>query len=72
MESVFIATAIVALNEFVKRVRAKDYEGIVTIVSAVLIGVLAGVLHIEGLNVLNGVYIALAAVGIHTVAKQVG
>lgn len=69
---VFIAIAIVAVTELLKRLQVKDWYGAAVIVVAALIGALAGAFKLEGLTVFNGVVAGLGAVGIHTVARQVG
>lgn len=68
----FIATAIVAVTELLKRIKASDWEGVAVILAACLIGALAGVFGVEGLNVADGILAGLTAVGIHQVARQVG
>lgn len=69
---VFIAIAIVAVTEFLKRLQASDWYGAVVIVVAAVIGAIAGAFHVEGLTVFNGVVAGLGAVGIHQVARQIG
>lgn len=72
MESVLLATAIAGVTEFVKRVNVKDWQGAVIIAVAALLGLLAGVLGIDGLTIENGVITGLGIVGIHTIARQIG
>lgn len=73
MEDAFLALGVVSVTELLKRVKASDWEGVAVIVVAVLLGVFAGWQHVQGIaNIGDGVVLALGAVGIHTVARQVG
>jgi ABC-type glucose/galactose transport system permease subunit len=63
---VLIPVAIVAVTEFLKRLNKKDYEGCITIIVAVVIGGLAGVINLKGLDVTTGLIAGLEAVGVHT------
>jgi hypothetical protein len=70
--SLFVTALVVAVVQVVKFVRAKDWESIVTVVSAILIGAIAGAFNIEGLTVVNGILAGIGAVGVVTVASKVG
>lgn len=72
---VFIGAAIIAVTQLVKYL-APNIGGAVTIGVAVLVGVLVALLDEEigvvDITVAEGILTALAAVGTHTVARQVG
>lgn len=72
MQQLFLATAIAAVTELLKRLNDKDYRGAVVIALAALLGVLAGAFNIEGLTVATGLISGLGIAGVHTIAKQVG
>jgi hypothetical protein len=76
MVSAFFAAivplATIAIVQFYNQMKAKDYEGAVTIIVAATVGVIVGLTHTYGLDVQTGLTLALAAVGIHTTAKQIG
>lgn len=73
MTNAFIALAIVAVTELLKRIKASDWYGVAVIVAACVIGAVAGWQHIQGVaNIGDGVTIALGAVGLHSVARQIG
>lgn len=75
----FIGAVIIAATQFVKYVAEafkKTVNGAVTILVAVLVGVVVALLDKEigvtDVSVAQGIMIALAAVGVHTTARQVG
>ena len=75
--SVIVATAIIAIIEFVKRVNARfpklpQISGEGTILLAGLLGGIAGLLKIDNLNVVLGIAVGLAASGTHQVATAAG
>lgn len=76
MNSAFFAAVIplatVGVVQFYNQMKAKDYEGAVTIIVAAVVGLIVGLTHTYGLDVQTGLTLALAAVGIHTTAKQIG
>lgn len=76
MNSAFFAAIIplatIAVVQFYNQMKAKDYEGAVTILVAAAIGLVVGLTNAYGLGVLNAMTLSLAAVGIHTTAKQIG
>ena len=72
MDSVFVATAVIAVTELLKRVEVKDYRGAVVIVVAALIGLFAGVFAIDGLTPVGGVLAGLSAAGIMRLGQAVG
>lgn len=71
MESAFVATAIVAVVEALRRLKVEDYFAVATIVVSALVGGLAGYFGVEGLDVPNGIVAGLAASGVVTVASRV-
>lgn len=72
MENLLIATSIVAITELTVRLRKKDIAGVVTIISAPIIGALVGYANIQDMTVFTGILAGFNAVGIHAVAKQIG
>lgn len=73
--AIFIGAAIIALTQFIKFL-APNVHGAVTIGVAVAVGALVALIDTEigvvDMTVAQGVLTALAAVGVHTTAKQVG
>lgn len=73
--TVFIGAVIIAATQAVKYVAPK-VNGVVTIIVAALIGALVGLIDtnigVVNVSVAQGVMIALAAVGVTTVASKVG
>ena len=65
-----VGFAIVAILEGIKRY-VPQVNGGITIILAALLGGYAGLLGIEGLTPITGIYTGLAAVGVHTVASTV-
>ena len=68
-ESVFISAAVVAVVQFLKLVKEKNWISALTIVVAAAIGLLAGWVGIEGLNLTTGFIAGLAASGVYTIVK---
>jgi hypothetical protein len=68
-ESVFITAAVVAVVQFLKLLKVKDWIGALTIVTAAVIGGLAGWANIDSLTVTQGIIAGLAASGVYTVVK---
>lgn len=66
-----VVGAIVAVVQFLKTYVSQVNGGITIIVAAVLGGI-AGLFHVNGIDVPTGISLGLAAVGIHTVASNVG
>lgn len=73
--ALFIGAVIIAITQAVKFVVPK-VSGAVTIGVAVLVGILVSLLDtnigVVDISVAQGVMIALAAVGVHTTARQIG
>lgn len=70
-ESLFVSTVVIAIVDFLKRLKVKDYIGSSTIVLAAIVGGLAGYFGIEHLTIVSGLLAGLAAVGIVTTAKTI-
>lgn len=70
VESTFVTTSVVALVEFIKRLRVKDYFACALIVSAGVIGGIAGYFGIESLTIPTGIIAGLSASGLITVVKS--
>lgn len=66
-----VVGAIVAVTEFIKTY-VPQVNGGVTILAAAVLGGLAGLAGIEGLNVASGVLLGLFAAGAHQVATAAG
>lgn len=71
MESVFVIAAVVGATEFIKRAYLRDVVAAATILSAAVIGILAGVLGIEGLTLQTGLVAGLSAAGVYKVATKI-
>lgn len=66
-----IPLLVVAIVELLKRLNKKDYEGVLLIIIAALVGSGAGFLQLQGLDVVTGTVAGLEAVGIHTLTSRV-
>jgi hypothetical protein len=71
MNSVIVLPAIIAIIEFIKRF-VPGLTGAWTILLAAILGGIAGILGFEGLNVVTGIAVGLAASGVHQVASAAG
>lgn len=73
--AVFIGAIIIAITQAVKYV-LPTVSGAVTIIVAILAGAVVGVADVHiglpDITVAQGILTALAAVGVHTTAKQIG
>jgi len=69
-ENVFIAAAVVAVVQFLKLLKDKNWVGAATIVVAAAIGGLAGWSNIDNLTVTQGIIAGLTASGVYTVVKN--
>lgn len=72
MESVFIATVVIAITELLRRFESRDYRGVATICAAAIVGLIAGFLAIEGLDPISGLLAGLSAAGIVRGLQAVG
>jgi len=66
-----VASAIVAVIEFIKRY-VPQINGGVTILVAAIIGGIIGLFGVDGLNVVTGIGIGLASAGVHQAATAAG
>jgi hypothetical protein len=72
MESVFIATAVIGVVEFIRRLQAKSWLAAVTIALAAIIGAIAGWQQVDGVaDVWTGIVLGLSASGIVTTASRI-
>ncbi len=69
VESIFVPAAVIGFTQFLKEIRDRNYIGALTIVGAVIIGTVAGLLQIEGLTTIQGTLAGLAASGVITTAQ---
>lgn len=73
--SIFIVTIIIAITQLLKYLSPK-ITGLVTMVAAVLVGIVVALLDVQiglaNITVAQGILIGLSAVGVHTVAANVG
>lgn len=69
MEVITVAAAIIAIVQRVKE-SYPAVNGLMTMLLAMLLGGIAGLLHIEGLSIVQGVLVGIAAVGGVTVAQK--
>ena len=72
----FIGLAIIALVQLGKFVGAKLWGSVFTIIGAVVIGIMVALfdkhIGVADVTIAQGITIALDAVGLHTIARQVG
>ena len=66
-----LGAIIVAVVQAVKLARKGEWNSLLTIGIAAVLGVLAGLAGIAGLTALTGLWVGLAAVGVVTVASKV-
>jgi len=73
--TLFIGAVIIAATQFVKSL-VPEVNGAITIGIAVVVGILVALLDTQigvvNISVAQGILIALAAVGVHTTARQIG
>lgn len=67
-----VPLAAVGAVQLYNQFKARDWEGVITILVAAAIGLVAGLTHYLGLDVTTAVTIAMGAVGVHTVTKNIG
>jgi uncharacterized membrane-anchored protein YjiN (DUF445 family) len=70
--SLFVTSVVIAIVQIIKFVKDKAWDSVVTIISAMIVGALAGFFGIEGLTIPMGILIGLSAVGVVTVAQGIG
>jgi len=69
---VLLAAVLIGVNQLIKTLRAKDFWGAVTILSAALVGAIFGLLGIEGISVVQGIALGFGSVGTLTTATKLG
>lgn len=73
--TLFIGAVIIAATQFVKSL-VPEVNGAITIGIAVVVGIVVALLDTQigvvNISVAQGILIALAAVGVHTTARQIG
>ena len=72
MESTFVVAAVIGFTQLVKSAFDRDYRTCVIIAGAATIGVVAGYLRIQGLDVPMGLVYGLGASGAVTVSQALG
>lgn len=60
---VLLGAVLVGVNQLIRLLRAKDFWGAVTVLSAAVVGAIFGLLGIEGLGVVEGIALAFGSVG---------
>lgn len=69
---VLLAAVLIGVNQLIKTLRAKDFWGAVTILSAALVGAIFGLLGIEGISVVQGIALGFGSVGTLTTTTKLG
>lgn len=69
-ESLFVTLVVVAIVQLIKYIREKAWDSVATIISAALVGGLAGYFGVDSLNVTSGIIAGLTASGLITVAQK--
>jgi uncharacterized membrane protein HdeD (DUF308 family) len=67
-----IPLATVGVVQLYNQLKVHDWEGVVTILVAGAVGLVAGLTHYLGLSIADALTLAMAAVGIHTATKNIG
>ena len=67
-----LGAVIVAVVQAVKFARKGEWDSLITIVIATVLGLLAGLVGIADLTWLTGIYASLAAVGVVTTVSKIG
>ena len=71
MNEASVGAAIVAIVQAIKFALPDKVSGIVTIAVAAVLGLIAGLLELAGLDWVTGLAVGLAAVGVITAASKV-
>jgi len=66
MNYILVTSAIIGVVQFFKQY-IPQINGGVTILVAAIIGGIAGLFQVEGLNVVTGIFVGLAGAGVHEV-----
>jgi len=72
MENTFILGAVIGFTQLVKSAFDRDYRTVVIIIGAAVIGALAGVLRVQGIDIAEGIVLGLAASGVVTGLQAAG
>ena len=72
MENTFILGAVIGFTQLVKSAFDRDYRAVVIITGAALIGALAGVLKVQGVDIAEGIVLGLASSGVYKLATNAG
>lgn len=67
-----VPLAIVGTVQLYNQLAAHDWDGVIKILVAAAIGLIAGLTHYLGLSVADALTLAMGAVGIHTSTKNIG
>jgi len=70
IDSVIVIGGIVGATQALKVAFPEQFQGIVVIITAIVLGLLAGFGHLLGLDPIGGVFYGLAAVAAHTLATK--
>lgn len=74
--AVFLGAVIIAVTQAIKLVLPEKVHGVVTVAVAVLLGIVLALVDTEvgvaDITIAQGIMLALAAVGVHQTARQVG
>jgi hypothetical protein len=69
---VLLSAVLVGVNQLIRLARAKDWWGVVTVLSAALVGAVFGALGLEGLDVVHGLAVGFGSVGSMTALSHFG
>jgi len=72
MEFLLVTAMVVGVVELIRRIANKEWFAVITIISAALVGAIAGFFSVEGLDIVTGIVVGLAGSGLVTVAGKVG
>lgn len=72
MEYILVTAMVVGVVELIRRIEQKDWYAALTILASAVVGALCGVFSVEGITVVTGIVVGLAASGLVTVAKGIG
>lgn len=67
---VIVPLAAVGVVQAFNQFKARDWEGLITVVVAALVGLVAGLANYMGLDLQTALTLSMGAVGIHTVLTK--
>jgi len=70
MQNITLVAAVIAVTEAIKR-QFPQVSGIITILVAAVIGLIAGFVNFQGLDPISGAVLGLSAVGVHIVTSNI-